>query len=438
MKVVVFGMGYVGCVTAAVLAREGHHVTGVDPDTAKLTMLSQGQSPVLEPGLPELVRRGQLAGRLRATSDAGEALAQADVIIICVGTPSTSSGGLDSVHLERVCEEIGAGIGQRADFPVVLLRSTVLPYAIETVVVATLERASGKRVGKGFGLVVNPEFLREGSSIEDFDKPQFTLLGTEDQRSPAIAQRLYGFLKAPVIVTDRRSAALVKYACNAFHATKVAFANEIGALGEALGVDGREVMRILCLDTKLNVAPAYLRPGMPFGGSCLPKDIRAMLHYARRQDVGLPLLDGVLASNQRRTMESFERIMAHGRARIGIFGLAFKSGTDDLRESPTVAIVEALIGKGKHVAIYDRRVSLAHLLGANRTYVEQHLPHIASILRPTLEQVLEVSDLLVVTNGDDEFRRIPEMMRPDQELIDLTRSARHEPDVITAAASRPR
>lgn len=419
MKVAVLGMGYVGCVTAAVLAREGHHVTGADTNRTKVDMLAAGQCPVIEPGLPELVRRGRLTGRLTATNDTAQPLTDAEVIIICVGTPSTTHGGLDSSAVERVATEIGAGIAERGGYPVVVLRSTVLPDTVDATILPTLERASGKRVGEGFGFVVNPEFLREGSAIRDFDEPQFTLLGTDEQRSAAIVGRLYGYLTAPVVVTGRRTANLVKYASNAFHALKVAFANEIGAISNAAGVDGQEVMQIFSMDAKLNLSAAYLRPGMPFGGSCLPKDVRAILHYGRRRDVALPLLDAVLESNRLRIETCIKRILAHGRARVGICGMAFKAGTDDLRESPTVTIIETLLGKGFPVAIYDSRVSLAHLIGANREYVTLHLPHVASLIRPTLEEVITDADVLVIGNGDDEFRRVPQLMRPEQILIDL-------------------
>jgi GDP-mannose 6-dehydrogenase len=420
MRVTVLGMGYVGSVTAAILAREGHQVTGVDTNASKAAMLARGESPVLEPGLPELVRRVHLAGRLQATTDAGDALANAEVIIICVGTPSAPSGALDTRYLDRVAEEIGTGIVRHDGYPVIAVRSTVLPEIVEERILPRVERASGKRAGEGFGLVVNPEFLREGTSIQDFDNPQFTLIGSDDERGAALIQRLYAFLKtAPVVTTDRRTAALIKYASNAFHALKVTFANEIGAISKAAGVDGREVMRIFCLDRKLNVSDSYLRPGMPFGGSCLPKDVRALLYYGRRHDVAVPLLDATIESNRLQTEACVRRILERGRRRVGIFGMAFKAGTDDLRESPTVEIIERLLGKGAEVAIYDSRVSLSNLVGANREYLAQHLPHVAKLLKPTLEEVVARSDVLVIGNDDAEFRRLADLMHPEQILIDL-------------------
>lgn len=420
MRVTVLGMGYVGCVTAAVLAREGHSVVGVDSNPTKLAMLDRGEPPVLEPGLGELLRRGRLAGRITVSDSAERSVERADVAIICVGTPSAPNGALDTSFLTRVIEQIGKGIRDHRGYPVVVVRSTVLPTIVEGLLVPTLEAASGRKVGQTCGLVVNPEFLREGSSLDDFDRPQFTLIGSDDDRAAEVVRRMYFFLKrAPFVVTDRRTASLIKYASNAYHALKVAFANEIGAISLASGVNPQEVMRIFCMDQKLNVSASYLKPGMPFGGSCLPKDVRALVHHGRERDTPLALLPAVLESNRLRTEECVQRILANGRPRVGIFGLAFKAGTDDLRESPTVEIIERLIGKGAEVAIYDGKVSLANLMGANREYIAEHLPHVAKLLRPTLDEVVKCSDVLVVTNRDEEFRRVAELMGPDQQLVDL-------------------
>ncbi len=431
MNVTVFGMGYVGCVTAALLARERNQVTGIDKDPSKLAMLRRGESTVLEPGLPEIVRRVHLAGRLKAVDEAGRALGSADVVIVCVGTPSAPDGGVDTTALARVAQDIGKGIREHQGFPVVVVRSTVFPDIIENIVIPRLERASEKRLGEGFGLAINPEFLREGTAIADFEDPQFTLLGSDEQRSILVLRKLYEFLTAPVIETDRRTAAIVKYACNGFHALKVAFANEIATVSRAAGADAQEVMRIFCQDKKLNLSQAYLRPGMPFGGSCLPKDLRAAVQYGRRADLLLPVLNAVLHSNRVQTQACSDLILSQGRGRVGVFGMAFKAGTDDLRESPMVSIVETLLGKGLQVAIYDSRVSVAHLIGTNRAYVEQHVPHIKSLLRNSLEEVIEVSDILVIGNSDEEFRRIPGLMRSKQVLIDLVGVAAPEAALVT-------
>jgi GDP-mannose 6-dehydrogenase len=419
MRVAVFGMGYVGCVSAAVLAREGHDVVGVDTSRAKVEALQRGESPVLEPSLGDLVRRAHAGGRLTATSDGSAAARGAEVIFVCVGTPSAADGATDVTALQRVATDIGVGIGGRRDFPVVALRSTALPAVIDGVVVATLERVSGMRRGVDFGFVVNPELLREGSGVEDFDDPPFTVLGTSEDRSAAVMMRLYEFLASPVVVVDAATAALVKYACNAFHALKVAFANEMAAVARAADVDGGAVMRLLCMDEKLNLSAAYLRPGMPFGGSCLPKDVRALAQFGRSQEAPVSLLESILESNRRHVETCVQRILAHGRPRVGVLGMAFKAGTDDVRESPTVAIVEALLAHRLQVAIYDGRVSLAELIGANREYVERRLPQLATLVRPSIDAVLRESDVLVVANGDAEFAGLAARLRPDQILIDL-------------------
>lgn len=431
MNITVFGMGYVGCVTATLFARERNHVIGVDKDPKKIEMLRRGETPVLETGLAELVRRAHLAGRLKATCDAENSLATSDVIIVCVGTPSAPDGGVDTTALARVSQDIGKGIREHKGYPVVVVRSTVFPDVVENVVIPRLERASGKKLGEGFGLVVNPEFLREGTAIADFEAPQYTLIGTDEPRSAEVMRSLYEFLDAPFIETDRRSASIVKYACNCYHGLKVAFANEIATVSRAAGADAQEVMRIFCEDTKLNCSKAYLRPGMPFGGSCLPKDLRATVQYGRRADLMLPVLNAALASNRLQTQACSNLILSHGRGRVGVFGMSFKAGTDDLRESPMVNIIETLLGKGIQVSIYDTRVQVAQLIGTNREYVESHIPHIQSLLRNSMEEVIAESDILVIGNGDAEYKQIPELMREQQVLIDLVGVAAPEAALLT-------
>ncbi len=419
MKIAVFGLGYVGSVTAAVFAREGNEVTGVDTDARKVELMSRGEPTILEQGLPELLEKVASSGRLSATTDARHALDGVDVVFVCVGTPSAANGSLDVSHLKAVAEEIGAGIAEHGGYPVVVLRSTVLPDVVEELVIPALESGSGKQAGKGFGLAVNPEFLREGTSLRDFDNPQYTLVGADDQRTVDALRALYGFVASPFLETDRRTASIVKYACNAFHAVKVSFANEIGALAGDLGADADAVMDIFCQDQHLNLSAAYLRPGMPFGGSCLPKDLRAATYNASRRDLGVPLLDAVLRSNAEHTKRCIDRILSHGRKRVGVFGLSFKAGTDDLRESPVVDIIETLLGKGVEVSIYDNRVSLAKLIGTNKEYIARHLPHVATLLKGDMQEVLDSSDVLVIANKDPEFLGIPSLMRSDQVLIDL-------------------
>jgi GDP-mannose 6-dehydrogenase len=431
MNITVFGMGYVGCVTAALFARERNHVVGVDKDPNKIEMLRRGETPVLETGLPELVRRVHLAGRLKATDDAGKSLVTSEVIIVCVGTPSAPDGGVDTTALARVSQDIGKGIREHKGYPVVVIRSTVFPDVIENVVIPRLERASERKLGEGFGLVINPEFLREGTAIADFEAPQYTLIGTDEAQSSQVMQELYAFLDAPFIQTDRRSASIVKYASNCYHGLKVAFANEVATVSRAAGADAQEVMRIFCEDEKLNCSKAYLRPGMPFGGSCLPKDLRAAAQYGRRADLMLPVLNAALTSNRLQTQACSNLILSHGRGRVGVFGMSFKAGTDDLRESPMVSIIETLLGKGLQVSIYDTRVQVAQLIGTNREYVESHIPHIRNLLRNSMEEVIAESDVLVIGNGDEEYRQIPGLMAKQQVLIDLVGVAAPEAPLVT-------
>ncbi len=417
VRVSVFGLGYVGTVSAACLARAGHTVIGVDINPDKAAAVREGRSPVVEPGLEALLAEGVAVGRLTATTDPVRAVRESQVSLICVGTPSRKGGGLDLGQVVRVGREIGMalrGLGRRH---LVVLRSTVLPGSADRVLAPAIaeaalgNRSSPARWGRTFGLVVNPEFLREGSSLHDYEHPPYTLLGGDDPADLDAAAALYAGIDAEVIRTDRPTAELIKYVNNAFHALKVAFANEVGALARALGVDGRVVMEIVRRDTKLNVSPAYLTPGFAFGGSCLPKDLRALAHAARGADLGLPLLESILPSNAAHLARALELVLAEPRRPLAVLGLAFKPGTDDLRESPQLALVEQLIGKGWPVRIYDRAVVLGRLVGTNRAFLEAALPHVADLLAPSLEAALDGVDLVVAATRDPEttaaLRRLP-------------------------------
>lgn len=420
----VFGLGYVGCVSAACLAREGHDVVGVDVNPSKVDLINRGQPTILEEGIGELVSAMHRAGRLRATTDAAEAVRTTELSLVCVGTPSRPNGSLDLTFVERAAEEIGRALRHKTEPHVVVIRSTVLPGTIRDLVVPALERASGKRAGKGFAVCSNPEFLREGTSIRDFDDPPFTLIGADDEATAARVASLYAGISAPVHRTAVRVAEMVKYACNAFHGVKVAFANEIGSVCKALGVDSHEVMRVFCEDRKLNISPAYLKPGFAFGGSCLPKDLRALVYRARRADVEVPVLRAALESNRQQIERAFRLVMATGKRRVGILGLSFKAGTDDLRESPIVALIELLIGKGYELFIYDRDVAESRTMGANRAYIEREVPHIWTLMRPSLEEVLEAADTLVIGHASPEFASVPERVRDGQVVVDLVRVGR--------------
>ena len=421
MKLSIFGLGYVGCVSAACFAKEGHTVTGVDVNANKAEMINSGNSPIIEAGIGPLLDEVVKANRLSATTDSAAAVHNTDVSLVCVGTPSNTNGSLDLRYVTRVCEEIGAALKDKTERHIVVIRSTMLPGTIESVVIPTLEEHSTKRVGKDFGVCINPEFLREGSSLKDFYAPPFTLIGADDPETTATVRELYKSINAPVIATSVKTAEMVKYVCNCFHALKVSFANEIGNICKAVGVDSHEVMDIFCQDTKLNLSPYYLKPGFAFGGSCLPKDLRAMNYKAKQVDVEVPVLSSILPSNKRQIEHAIDMVLATGRKRVGVVGFSFKAGTDDLRESPIVTLIETLLGKGIQLVVYDKEVSLARLFGANKEYIERQIPHIAQLMRSSIDEVLEFAEVLVIGNNAEEFRQIEQKQREGQVVIDLVR-----------------
>ena len=396
MRISVFGLGYVGAVAAACLARQGHSVVGVDTQPHKVDALNDGRSPLVEPGLAELIRDGVGAGRLSATLSAAAALAASEMALVCVGTPSQRAGGVDLEQLRRCCEGIGAALRYRSEPYLVAVRSTVPPGTMSGAVGPWLEAASGRLVGAGLGLCYQPEFLREGQAIADFEHPARTVIAASDHASGERLASLYAGLHAPLIRTDFATAELLKYVDNAWHALKVGFANEIGSLARAQGVDGRALMAIFRSDRKLNLSGEYLSPGLAFGGSCLPKDLRALRHIGRASGLELPLLEAVLPSNQRHLERVLARIRSHAATRIGVIGLSFKPGTDDVRESPMVELIERLIGKSCKVRVFDPLVDPAALVGANRAFALAHLPHVARLVRPALELVIERAQLLVI------------------------------------------
>ncbi|MGI8886653.1 MAG: nucleotide sugar dehydrogenase [Gaiellaceae bacterium] len=420
MKIAVFGLGYVGSVSAACLARRGHEVVGVDTNPAKVQLLEAGAPPVLEPGLAALTSTETAAGRLSATTDAVAAITASEISIICVGTPSGSNGSLGLDAVERVARTLGEALPSCASRHTVVVRSTVLPGTTERVVLPLLERASGLKGGIDFGIAVNPEFLREGTAIADFDDPPKTVIGELDERSGKAAAALYQGLSAPIFRVPLRVAEMAKYVDNAFHATKVAFANEIGALCRAFEIDSHEVMAPFLADRKLNISEAYLRPGFAFGGSCLPKDLRALVHAARHADVDVPLLESVLPSNTRHLERTVDAVLSLGRRRVGLFGLAFKPGVDDLRESPLVALAEVLLGKGYELRIHDPAVSVAKLVGANREYMLEHLPHLTELLVDDLGEVLDHAEVCIVA-ADSPEAVAAIASAGDRHVVDLVR-----------------
>ena len=424
MRANVFGLGYVGCVTAACLARDGHQVVGIDTQPHKVDLVTSGRSPIVEPGLEQLIAAAVTDQKLSATMDGKKAVVEGDISLICVGTPSNGNGSLTLRYVEGVCHEIGCALAARDDYHVVVVRSTVLPRTVRNKVISILEKSSGRRAGRDFGVCMNPEFLREGSALKDYDHPSQIVIGQFDQRSGDVLEQMYQGIDAPVVRTSIETAEMVKYVCNAFHGVKVVFANEIGNHCKAHGIDGRDVMEIFCRDTQLNISPAYLKPGYAFGGSCLPKDLRALVYEARRLDLEAPLLEATLKSNLQQIERGIRLVENTGRKRVGVLGLSFKANTDDVRESPIVPLVESLVGRGYDVSVYDENVAPQELVGTNKTYLEQKLPHIMSLMRSTVDDVVSNAEVLVVTNNSAAFRRVPELIRRDQVMIDLAGSYR--------------
>ena len=421
MKISIFGLGYVGAVSAGCLANEGHEVIGVDPNQTKMDLINQGKTPIIEKNIGEIIEIAVKEGRLRATTDASEAIRGTELSLICVGTPSQLNGNLDLKFVRRVCESIGSALKTKSERHVVVVRSTVLPGTMRNVVIPTLEEFSAKRAGVDFGVCNNPEFLREGSSVYDFYHPPKTVIGETDKKSGDLVASLYEKMDVPLIRTDVETAEMVKYTDNAWHALKIGFANEIGIICKTVGIDSHKVMDIFCQDTKLNISAFYLKPGFAFGGSCLPKDLRALIYKASRLDLDLPVLKSILPSNDLQVERGLRMIMEKGSKKVGVLGFSFKEGTDDLRESPIVEVVERLIGKGYDIRLYDRNVNLASLVGANRDYILNHIPHISKLMVKGIDEVLAHADTVVIGNGDKEFHSVLDRLRPEQVVVDLVR-----------------
>jgi GDP-mannose 6-dehydrogenase len=419
LSISIFGLGYVGSVSAACFASMGHRVIGVDVNPAKVEMLENGRSPIIEASMNELVAEGSRACRLHATVDSVAAVLESDVSFVCVGTPSLRSGKLDLSHIEKVSREIGAALKKKKSRHIFVLRSTVLPGTTESIVVPMIEQASGRRAGIDFAVAYNPEFMREGSAVADFLQPPYTILGVQDPAHLAPLRELYKSTPGRVFETSISVAEMAKYVSNAFHAVKVTFANEIGTLCKHLGVDAQAVTEIFTSDTRLNISPAYLSPGFAFGGSCLPKDVRALTYKAKELDLKLPMLESLLSSNSEHVERALEAVMRTQKRRIAQLGLSFKAGTDDLRESPQVQLVKRLLGEGYEVTVWDQDVSLGRLAGSNRQYIEEVIPHIGSLLSSDLEQVLRYAEIVIIGNKSVDKGELAKYLRADQHVIDL-------------------
>jgi GDP-mannose 6-dehydrogenase len=421
MKISVLGLGYVGTVTAGCLAQQGHDVIGVDPEPRKVDLINAGRSPIIEKDIGNIIEQQVAAGRLAASIEAVDAVQRTDLVMVCVGTPSRGNGDIDLQYVRRVAGQIGEAMRRHHGAPAVVIRSTMLPGSMREVVIPALEAASGRKAGADFGVCVNPEFLREGSAVHDYFHPPKTVIGELNEASGKLLASLYTHLEAPLVRTDIETAEMVKYADNAWHALKVGFANEIGNVCKGLGVDGHRVMDIFCQDTKLNLSPYYLKPGFAFGGSCLPKDLRALLYKAKMLDVTVPILAAILPSNEQQIERGVRAVVERGSKKVGVLGFAFKAGTDDLRESPVVELTERLLGKGFDLRIYDSNVSMARIHGANRDYILNRVPHISRLMVSSIDEVMSHANTIVIGNAAPEFADVPQRLRGSQGIVDLVR-----------------
>jgi len=425
MKISIFGLGYVGAVSAGCLATDGHQVVGLDPNQTKVDLINQGVTPIIEKDIGDMIASAVNSGHLRATTDVREAVMNSDISLICVGTPSQLNGNLDLSYVRRVCEEIGSALKEKDSFHVVVGRSTMLPGSMRSMVIPTLEASSGKRAGVDFGVCNNPEFLREGTAVYDYYNPPKTVIGESDAHAGDMLVELYKNMNAPLIRTDIETAEMVKYTDNNWHALKVTFANEIGNICKAVGIDGHKVMEVFCQDTKLNLSSYYMKPGFAFGGSCLPKDVRALSYKSKNLDLDLPVLNAIMPSNQRQIERAISMVVNKNNRKIGILGFAFKAGTDDLRESPIVDVIEYLIGKGYELKLYDKNVNLAALTGANRDYILNHIPHISKLMVDNVQEALDFAETIVIGNCSEEFKPVPANLKSGQTVVDLVRIVQH-------------
>lgn len=419
MRVVVVGLGYVGSVCSACLASRGHSVVGVDTSRFKVDCIERGESPIVEKDLGELIASARKAGSLSATTTIADAMKGADVVLVCVGTPSAEDGSLDLSHVKRACAEVGSALRTTGRFTTVVMRSTMLPGSVLDQLKPVLEQSSGMAAGRDFGVAYNPEFLREGSAVADFFGADYTILGAGCERSGEALKRLYDGVGGELIVTAIPTAEMLKYVNNTFHALKVAFANEVGRLCKREGVDSHEVMRLMVRDTKLNLSPYYLLPGFAFGGSCLPKDVRAITSRARQYSLDLPVLANIMRSNDVHVDDAIHLIERLKHRRLGFLGLSFKAGTDDLRESPILRVIGTLVGKGYAVLLHDPNIDMQRVLGANRRFVEDEVPYLPERLRTDLREVVESSEVIVVSNGSKEYRDVGALLKPGQVVVDL-------------------
>lgn len=421
MKISIMGLGYVGSVSAACLTRNGHTVIGVDTNQTKVDLINSGLTPIIEKDVGEIIRSSVNANLLSATTKTTDAVRDSELSIVCVGTPSMLNGNLDLTYVRRVCEEIGVALQDKKQFHIVVIRSTMLPGSMRDIVIPTLESSSSKTAGVDFGVCINPEFLREGTAVYDFYHPPKTVIGSIDDTTSNVVASLYENLEAPLIQTDLSTAEMVKYTDNVWHALKIGFANEIGLISKAVGIDGHKVMDIFCSDRKLNLSSNYLKPGFAFGGSCLPKDVRALAYKSKSLDLTLPIINSILHDNERHIRRGIDMITSKGHRRVGILGVSFKAGTDDLRESPVVEVIESLLGKGYDLKLYDYNVNLATISGANKDYILNKIPHISRLMVNSMEEVMQHAETVVIGNSSQEFRQVMSRATSEQVVVDFVR-----------------
>ena len=421
MNISIFGLGYVGAVSAGCIANDGHTVIGVDPYQPKIDLINNGQTPVIEKDIGEIIEKAVANKLLSATTDVKQAVFDTEISLICVGTPSQLNGSLDLKYVRKVCEEIGQALKEKSGFHVVVARSTMLPGTMNTLVIPTLEDSSGKKAGVDFGVCNNPEFLRESTAVYDYYNPPKTVIGETDNRAGDMLASLYEKMDAPLVRTSVETAELVKYTDNVWHALKVGFANEIGNIAKSVGIDGHEVMDIFCKDTKLNLSSYYMKPGFAFGGSCLPKDVRALTYKSRSLDLNTPILNSIIPSNECQINKGLSMITSKDSKKIGILGFSFKAGTDDLRESPLVEVIERLIGKGYDIRLYDKNVKIASLVGANKDYILNAIPHISNLMVDSIDEVISHADTIVIGNNAEEFKAVVGGLSKDKAVVDLVR-----------------
>lgn len=420
MKISVFGLGYVGAVSCACFAKMGHQVIGVDVSELKIKLINSGKSPIVEKDLDEYIEEGISNGKITATNNVENAVHNSDISIVCVGTPSQINGNIDLTYIYRVCNEIGEAIKSKNGFHTVVIRSTVVPGTIKQCA-QIIEDVSGKKHEVDFGVASNPEFLRESTAIEDFWNPPYTVIGTLCEQSEKQLVKLYSDIDAPIFTLKPEESEMIKYANNNFHAVKVTFANEVGNICKELGVDGQKVMEVVASDKKLNLSSYYMKPGFAFGGSCLPKDVRGLNYRATTLDLKTPLLSSLMNSNNYQVERGLQLIYNTGKRKIGFLGFAFKAGTDDLRESPIVEIIETLLGKGYELSLYDSNILLSRLMGKNKDYLTGHIPHINRVLKESVQEVIATSDVIVFGNKSEEFKQALNNIPEDKTIIDLVR-----------------